>query len=286
MRHLLPTLLLLLMTALPARADGPVWKISRGGSTLYLGGTIHMLGEDDYPLPASFETAYARAAQLVLETDLDQLQNPEFQQRMLRQMLLPDERTLRDVLQPETWQAVADFAAARQIPPESLQHIKPSLLTIMLTTLELQRLGLAGDGVDQLYQRRAKADHKQLGELESADAQLAFLAGMGAGREDAMVLHTLEELEQLPELLSELKIAWRRGDTAAMARVALDSWEQDFPEVYRDLLVARNRAWLPQIEALLETPSVELVLVGALHLVGSDGILQQLADRGCQIEQQ
>lgn len=282
--HLLLTILLLLLTGLPAHADGPVWKISKGDSTLLIGGTIHVLGPADYPLPPAFDQAYAQASELVLETDLDQVQSREFQQRMFKGMLLPAGRTMRQVLQPATYQAVAAFAASRKIPMDGLQTFKPALLTLTLTALELQRLGLAGTGVDQFYQQRAKTDHKPLGELESVDQQLAFLRDMGAGREDAMVNQTLEDLAQLPEMIGSLKTAWRRGDTEAMAEIALAPWQKKFPAVYQQLLVKRNRAWLPQIEALLKTPPVELVLVGALHLVGDDGILRQLAARGYRVE--
>ena len=38
-------------------AKGPVWKVSKGGQTVYLGGTIHLLSPSDYPLPEEFEEA-------------------------------------------------------------------------------------------------------------------------------------------------------------------------------------------------------------------------------------
>lgn len=284
-RQLLLVLLLLLGTSLSCQAAAPVWKVSKGGNELYLGGTIHLLGQADYPLPAAFDQAYTQAAELVLETDLDQVQKPAFQQEMLQQMQLPKGQTLQSLLQPATFRAVAAFAASRHLPLKNLQHFKPALLTLTLTAVELQRLGLAGTGVDLFFQRRAKADHKPLGELESAEAQLAFLAGMGAGREDAMISHALQDLEELPKTLGELKIAWRSGDTAAMEQIALAPWRQEFPAIYRQLLVERNRAWLPEIETLLKTPPAELVLVGTLHLVGKDGLLQQLAKHGYRIEQ-
>ena len=37
------------------------------------------------------------------------------------------------------------------------------------------------------------------------------------------------------------------------------------------------------IEEMLYSDQVELVLVGALHLVGDQGLLQQLADRGYSV---
>ena len=284
-RYLLLPLLLLFSALSTAWAAGPVWRISKGDAELYLGGTIHVLGRADYPLPAVFDQAYAKAAKLVLETDLDQVKSSEFQQRMLQGMLLPDGRTLRDLLRPKTLSAVAAFLDARDMKLEPLLQFKPAMLDLVLTMGELRRLGLDEAGVDQFFQQRANDDHKELGGLESIDVQLAVLTGMGEGNEDAMINYTLGELKRLPELIQGLKAAWRRGDNAAMARLALTPWQRDFPGVYQELLVKRNRAWLPRIEALLRTPEVEMVLVGALHLVGRDGLLQQLADRGYTVEQ-
>lgn len=283
--HLFLTLLFLFCGVFTALAEGPVWKISKGDARLFLGGTIHMLSQADYPLPAAFDQAYRQATELVLETDLEKLQSPEFQQRMLKQMLLDDGQTLQDVLLPATCRAVAQYVASRGVPIDQLEKFKPSMLVIMLTTIELQRLGLASTGVDQFFMQRAKNDHKSLGQLESVEEQLAFLTSMGAGQDDAMVMHSLDELDQLPELIQSLKAAWRRGDNDVIVKSALAPWKEEYPAVYNALLVKRNRAWLPQIETLLKTPEVEFVLVGALHLVGEDGILQDLAAHGYTVEQ-
>ncbi|CAM5192640.1 TraB/GumN family protein [Alishewanella longhuensis] len=49
------------------------------------------------------------------------------------------------------------------------------------------------------------------------------------------------------------------------------------------MLVDRNDAWMKTLEQLNE-PGV-MVLVGALHMVGEDGLLTLLADRGYSIKQ-
>lgn len=284
LRQLLPALLLL-FTALNAWAAGPVWKVSKGQNVLYLGGTIHLLSRADYPLPPVFDRAYGRAAELVLETDLDRINSPEFQKLIAQQMLLPGERTLRDVLKPATLRKVEAFVAARGLPFDKLQRFKPSMLDLVLTVGEFRRLGLTAPGVDQFYLQRARTDHKHLGKLESAEVQLALMTGLGEGHEDAMVDYSLGELKRLPKMIETLKTAWRKGDIDAMAEVALAPWQQDFPQIYREMLVRRNRNWLPRIEALLQSPQVELVLVGALHLAGPDGLLRQLAAHGYRVEQ-
>lgn len=108
---------------------------------------------------------------------------------------------------------------------------------------------------------------------------------MGAGKEDGLVLHTLDELQDLSSAMLQLKSAWKKGDIEALMAVALTPWKADFPALYQTLLVQRNNVLLPQIEEMFATPAVEYVLVGALHLTGEDGVLEQLRGRGYQVEQ-
>ena len=60
---------------------------------------------------------------------------------------------------------------------------------------------------------------------------------------------------------------------------------KDFPDIYQSLLVDRNNNWLPQIEAMFDSKDTEFVLVGALHLVGKDGLLQRLEAAGYKVTQ-
>jgi uncharacterized protein YbaP (TraB family) len=58
----------------------------------------------------------------------------------------------------------------------------------------------------------------------------------------------------------------------------------EFPTLNQSLLVNRNNAWIPKIKAMLITPERELILVGALHLAGEEGVLAQLKKQGYVVE--
>ena len=266
-----------------AHADGPVWKISDGQNTLYLGGTVHLLAPSDYPLPGSFQRAYDASAEVVLETDITALHNPALQQNMLGSLIYTDGRSLSSVLSRKTLRDLEAHLESRGIPMATMLAFKPGMLTMTLTVLELQRLGLGGTGVDQYFGQKAQRDAKQLSFLESVEQQLQFLADMGEGEEDALIAYTLRDINDLPNLMRNVKAAWRTGDTAELKQLALTPMQRDFPGVYEALVLERNNAWIPQIEAMLETRTVELVLVGALHLVGQDGVLAQLEALGYSV---
>ncbi len=275
----------LLSGATSAWAESSVWEIRKNGQRLFLGGTIHMLSDSDYPLPEAYDRAYQKSAVVVLETDAQAMQQPQFQQKMMAAMIYQDGRNLKQVLSEDTFKALSQHMTARGIPLDQMLLFKPGMISMTLSVVELQRLGQTAKGVDHFFGTRAKQDGKSLGQLETVEQQITFLATMGKGREDDMIMYTLRDLADLPTILSEMKTAWRAGDMAALEKSSLQEMQDAFPEIYKTLLVDRNNDWMPQIEALLMSEPVEFVLVGSLHLAGDDGVLQQLRSRGYQIKQ-
>lgn len=268
-----------------AYAGSPVWKISDGKNHVFLGGTVHLLSADDYPLPQALSSAYDGSARLVLETDLAGMQSPATMAVMLNALSYPPGQSIRQFVARDTYDELARFFGARGVGMTQIDGLRPGMISTMMTLLELQRLGLTAPGVDAHFLGLAMRDGKALGRLESVDAQIEFLAEMGAGREDDLLRYSLGEVEKLPSLWPAVRDAWRDGDLARLAELGVAPLERDFPRIYENLLVNRNNAWIPQIEAMLRSREIELVLVGALHLAGRDGLLEQLTARGYAIEQ-
>ncbi|QUM76853.1 TraB/GumN family protein [Moritella sp. 24] len=268
-----------------ANATSSVWKISNGKTNLYLGGTVHVLTADDYPLPPEFDRAYKLANTLVLETDMAKLESPEFQQTMLSQLSYPVGQDLTQNLTPETYQRLAEYCQSRGIGMQMINNFKPSMVSLMLTMVELQRLKLTGVGVDNYYNSKAMTDGKPLGKLETVEQQLAFIADMGKGKEDELIRYSLEDIKVLLAFMQQMKVAWRDGNAQALVDLAITPLIEDFPDIYQSLLVTRNNNWLPQIEMMFKNKETELILVGALHLVGKDGLLQRLEAQGYKVTQ-
>jgi uncharacterized protein YbaP (TraB family) len=276
--------LLFLVAALPVYADSPVWKIVKGDHHLFIGGTVHVLSKADYPLPEAFEDAYREAAVIVFEADPRELQTPEFQKVLLSRATYPPGRDLTMDLDDNTERELMQYLTSRGMPTDNIMRFKAGMVSITLTMIELQRLGLAGTGVDEFFSLRALQDQKTVAGLETADQQLEFIATMGEGQEDAMIAYTLRQVEELPALMQAMKEAWRTGNNDKMEAVAMKPLEQDFPAVHEQFVTDRNAAWLPRIETMLQGAPVELVLVGALHLVGDEGLLELLKARGYTVQ--
>ncbi len=268
-----------------AHAETSLWKISKNNHHLYLGGTVHILAASDYPLPAAFEKAYQSSHKLVFETDVEKLQSPEFQQLMLQKLTYRDGKTLADVLSVQTYQRLESYCTSRGISLDSIHAFKPGLVTSVLLLAELQRLGMSGVGVDEFFSSESRQDNKPVGQLETVEEQLYFLGRMGQGQEDEFFEYSLSDIDNLQSLMKSMKKAWRTGDMKELQRVAIEPYIDEFPRPLEKLLDHRNTSWIPKIEAMLETEEVEFILVGVLHFVGEQGLLNQLKTRGYSVEQ-
>ncbi len=265
-------------------AAAPVWKVSKGKNYLYLGGTIHMLSKGDYPLPAAFENAYKDSGTVVFEVDLAQINSPQFIQKLLFENMYKGDDDLTQHLKPATLKKLEQFLKGRGMTLEPFKKMKAGFLTLMLTTVEMQRMGMDEAGVDQYYNDKAVKDGKSIAQLESAEEQLRFITNMGFGNEDELILHSLEEMDSIDEVMAAMKSSWRKGALSDLEKMEMAEMKSEFPDLYRELLVDRNNNWMPQIKAMFDTVEIEFVLVGALHLAGEDGLLHKLEKAGYKIQ--
>ncbi|OZY86998.1 polysaccharide biosynthesis protein GumN [Cellvibrio mixtus] len=274
-----------LVVSLSVYAETSLYEITKGDQKIYLGGTIHLLRSSDYPLPVEYEQAYSAADSLVLETNLDNAASPEFGQKMAKAFMYSGGKTLAQDLQPKLWQELQAFAAARQYPLAQMTAFKAMFVSLSLSVVEMQRLGFgAAEGVDAYFLQKAKTDNKPVMELETGDEvlkQLALLADIDA---NMVIKSTLRDLHKMERVLEKALVHWRRGELEKLDREMSADMRREAPEVYQHLLIDRNQAWLPKIEAMFATADVELVLVGSLHLSSKDGLLAQLKKRGYHIK--
>lgn len=281
MRYLI---LLCLLLPFHTFAETSLWKVSKGNSELFIGGTIHVLSAKDYPLPIEFPQAYQQSQRIVFETDMDAMATPEIQQQLLQRMIYQQGKTLRDEITEETYKALSDYLSSVGLSVEMFNQFKPSMIVMTLLMTELQRLGMADTGVDKYFKNLAVEDAKAIGMLETVGTQLDVLENLGKGQENEMILSTIEEMKELPLLMGEMKQAWRTGNINSLEKIGISPMKINYPDLYRLLIVNRNNAWLPKIEALLLTPEVEFILVGALHLVGQESVIAQLKQLGYRVD--
>jgi uncharacterized protein YbaP (TraB family) len=271
-----------------AQAAAPLhtfWSVKGEHNTVYLLGSVHVLKPADSDLPPEALRAYDGAGALVMELDLNNLDAGQVAGLGPELETLPAGETLEHVLGSRAYARFLEHAKPLGLDPELFSHYQPWFVAVSLEQLELMRLGFeAGSGVDEQFAQRAQSDHKPIVALETLEDQLGLFAHLSLDQQRRFLLYTLEDSEDAAKEVDAVVDAWRHGDTAALERLLGDSY-QEFPELFRLLTTDRNRRWLPTLVGLLHGTQDYMVIVGALHLVGKDGIVALLRQAGYEVVQ-
>ncbi len=269
----------------PSNAKSCLWKVQSKANTVYLLGSIHLLKPENYPLPLAMEKAFAEAQVLVLEINPDSLALPSMQQFVLGKGMFANGKTLQSSLAQETYALAQKRAAELGLNLALLQNFEPWLVGITLTGAKLQQMGLTPQhGVDQYFFKKAKAERKTVLTLESIAFQISRFDNMSLKNQNAFLLETLKEWDVLEKELDVIVQAWSAGEADTLAAKLFDGLKA-YPEVYASLITERNRNWLPQIEKFLLADKTHLIVVGAGHMVGAEGLIKALQERGYFVEQ-
>lgn len=275
----------LLLSVSQAKADTSVWSVRSGDNIVYLGGTVHLLRPGDFPLPDEFEAAYQASSELYFETDIGSMNDLSVQAQMLQQLTYGDDRALSTVLSEEAYTALSIYTATAGLPIAMLDKFKPGLLISTLQVLVFQSMGFTPQGVDAFFHTRALGDGKAEGQLETVQEQIGYLAAMGEGNESEFILLSLEDLAETGDVMEDMIGAWRSGDAEGLSELFVEDMKVEAPELYDSLLLQRNLRWIPQIDSMLQDADTEFVLVGAAHIVGENGLLDLLSQKGYEINQ-
>ena len=273
-----------------ASADEPghpvtMWRIDGKTNSVYVLGSIHLLREQDHPLPSVIDDAYVDAEVIVMELDMDDMDPAYTQMAFNRAGVMSDGTTLRDLMGDEAYLRAEELAAAVDIPLDMLAQSEPWLAAMTVELMLLYRIGFNPLlGVEMTMTARAARDGKPIEGLETVDEQLAFLDGLPLDVQSEMLIQALAEGATLDGSIDALIDAWRHGDMSILESGLLDSIEEQ-SELNEVLITGRNRRWAEAIAGWLGDDQDYLVIVGALHLVGDEGVPALLAKRGLGIQQ-
>jgi len=263
-----------------------LWKVHSGSKLVYLAGSVHALSADVYPLSPAFERAFADSDTLVEEIDLAEAETLTAAPAILAKGMYLDGRRFDSMVSKETAAMVAARLKESGLPVEMFQVMKPWLVMLTIAALEAQKAGLDPNlGLDKHFYDRAKVAGKTIVGLETAESQIDRLDKMSDTLQEQLLRSSLSEAETARNSLKTIVQAWRRGDNASLEKTLLSDFTQ-YPAAYRSLIVERNQNWIPQIDACLARLKPCLIVVGAAHLVGPDGLLTLLQRKGYRIEQQ
>ena len=282
--------------AAPAARTPPVpllWKVSDADNSLYLLGSFHLLKPDDVPFSADVDAAFADAESLLFEIDPADMQSGDAATYMARTAMREDGTRLNDVLPKATadkldkWlQERGSGMLAMGMNGTVLQMFDAWYVGLLVTLQEMMAHGLDPEhGMDQVIAGQAGSAKKATAGLETVQDQIRFLDGMDHDEQIQMLDEALT-MSTNTAGLDKLHGAWRDGDAERLWKEMALDMKRAYPQLYQRVNVDRNDNWVPKLDALLKAPGTDdtLVVVGALHLLGEDGVVEKLRARGYRVE--
>ena len=280
---LLPAAAAALLACGPARAEPALWLVSGGDSEVWLFGSVHLLPEGGFTVDGALEDALNEAERVCMEIDPDEQDEATTTSITLARAVDPDGRDLFELLGADAGR-VREAAQSAEIPLEALAMFEPLFAGLTVSVMALQAHGYdVQHGVEQVIQAKAREAGKSGCGLETLDGQLGMLDALPASLQSEILLQAIEEAAEIESLIEPMLAAWRSGDEHGLVK----SLEEDFdgyPELAEALIYERNERWAEQVATLAAGDDDVLVVVGAMHLVGTRGLPALLKERGFRVE--
>ena len=264
-----------------------LWKVSDADNSVYLLGSFHLLKADDYPLPAEVDRAFDDSASLLFEIDPAAMTAPDSMAVMQKYMAYEDGKSLSTVLPKPTLDKLSTLVSAGGGSVQALEHSEPWAVSLGLVLGVTRAMGFSQElGLDRKLMARANDAGKPAAGLETVEDQMRAMDAVPYAEQAQGMDEFLSDPQEAIRQMSDMHAWWRAGDVAKLDSGMRAEMAQKTPESYRLLDVERNRAWLPQVEKRLSESKQDntLVVVGSLHLLGSDGLVEQLKAKGYTVE--
>jgi len=264
-----------------------LWAVSDADNTVYLLGSFHLLKADDYPMPAEIDRAFDDAESLMFEIDPREMTAPETMVTARKYMAFDPGKSLSTALPKSTLDKLGKAVAAGGGSLQAMEQSEPWAISLGLVVGMTQAMGFKAElGLDQhLMARASKADKPTAG-LETIEDQMRAMDGVPHAEQARGLDEFLTDPAKAATQMQDMHRWWRAGDVARLDNLMRVEMAEKSPQSYKLLDVDRNKAWLPLLEQRLTGSSTDdtLAVVGALHLLGPDGLVEQLRAKGYVVE--
>jgi uncharacterized protein YbaP (TraB family) len=218
-----------------------------------------------------------------MELDLDDVDPIADRDTILRAATLTPGRTLRSVVTADVYSLAERRAGQLGVDLGLLQNFEPWFVAVTLLDQGMRKVGFDPErGLEQYLLGKARVARKEVVGLETLAMQIGIFDALPPSSQQAMLEQTLQELDDANSAMIDLATAWRAGQLETMSDELLDDFD-GFPGLYDTLVTNRNATWVGALEKYLKDGHRYLVVVGALHLVGRNNVIDMLTVRGHEV---
>lgn len=265
-----------LFLSIHVSAKSFLWEITSRTGTVYIQGSIDLLKSVDYPMPHHTINAFADSQVLILETDIARSVTVTGKETIMKQGRMAKDSVLKDTLTFNTYMDLKEMAYSYSLPKMYLKQYKPWMTSMALRSFALQKHGFQHKNNLPLYfYTKALQIKKPIKPFSSLEAQLKEQNYISEKFGEQLIQWTIQDLNKLPATKEIIVNSWRNGDLKAYEDYLNKSFKE-FPELRSHIIEQRNNGWVKLIEKLLETKKRYMIVINASHLVGNNGIIEQL----------
>jgi len=276
-----------------ANGGAVLWRVAREGiADSYLFGTVHMTDERVTDFPENVRSAIEGARVVALEVvDVGPAALATAIQQSPTLLMFEDGRRLDLLISPEAFKTVKKQLEAARLPSAFAEHFKPWVISMVMavTDCERERISNGKPVVDMKIADIARSKDIPVVGLETVEAQLAAAASVPMEEQVAMLRSSLkfaDRAEDLRETILQLYLSRKIGAALPLQKLLArrSGIEGVTFEGFKSLMVdGRNRTMRTRALPLLAEGNV-FIAVGALHLVGENGLVALLRNAGYEVD--
>ncbi|MFC3076533.1 TraB/GumN family protein [Phenylobacterium terrae] len=273
-----------LATTGAAEAAPAMWVVRDADSEIFLFGTMHALKPGaDWRTPA-YEAAYQKAEAVWFEAVVDPIE-PGVISGLVERYGVDRERPLSSRLSPRQLKDLEAVLAEGELTVAKIDHLRPWAAALVLSMQPVRGGGASVEaGADMVVTRQARQAQKPIRAFETMEDQVRMFAGLPPEVELQYLVDVIAERRGKGVRKGSHADAWIRGDVGRLGKGVVGAMQSDMPQFYDALLKRRNHAWAEALSDQMAGEGVQLVNVGALHLLGDDGLPALMKARGYQVE--
>lgn len=290
----------------PELEDALLWEISGNdlANSSFLYGTFHTMNGSFLDSVPNFFTSLRKVKQVVAEVDMVNQEIIPPKQEDVMCFAMPQDTTYQMLFSQEDFVFV-DSCLTTVMQQKMYSVLKPAYSSLMYTIMSTTKPEDIGNGLDKFIMTMAKQNSQKVVGLETMEEHMKIVYNLyktmcaGSVKDQADLLlfgmrnpelgeGVMEEMESLyrQQMLSKLAEPSKKIEVKIkefFPQYSDEKVEEASEKMMADLVDVRNDNWMKKIPTMIkEEPS--LIAVGALHLVGEKGLINQLRDMGFTVK--
>lgn len=258
-------------------SDALLWKVSKAGYfPSYVFGTIHVSDPRITNLPTVVQSALNNSDTFVMEA----LPTVDAEIALAQLMFYTDGTLLKNYVDDELFHRIASILSTFQLPVAAVALMRPWAAFLIMNYPADNTMPL-----DLKLLETAMEQGVKTAGLETLTEQITVFSEMSLADQLRLLLDSVCNYNSLTQSIEEMKQFYLDKDLNSLLAANTQQSYADEPlykDLHQRLLTDRSKLMVDRMQSFLRKGNA-FIAVGALHLPGDDGIMENLSQQGYKI---